>query len=120
MESGLDRHEAVKLKEAGLSYRKIGRRWGISGERVRQIIKGKPTRDKPSLDSKVMLKPGDVAHLLGIHVNTVRRWSQKGILSAYHISARGDRRFRREDIDNFLEHANRKEKGGDLCAQLKV
>ncbi|MBA7709033.1 hypothetical protein ES703_117940 [subsurface metagenome] len=100
----MERHdEAVKLKEAGLSYRKIGRRWGISGERVRQIVKGGPAGDKPSLDSKVMLTTGEAAHLLGVHVNTVRRWSQKGILRAYRISSRGDRRFRREDVDRFLE-----------------
>jgi len=98
-----ERHdEAVRLREDGLSYAEIGRRWGISRERVRQIVKDRPTRDKPSLDSKVMLTVSDAAHLLSVHVNTVRRWSQKGILRAYRICSRGDRRFRREEIDSFL------------------
>jgi len=100
----MDRHdEAVKLRGAGLTYAEIGRRWGISKERVRQIVKGNPRRDKPSLDSKVMLATRDVARLLGIHANTVRRWSEKGILRGYRICGRGDRRFRREDIDKFLK-----------------
>ena len=102
--SSLDRHdEAVRLREAGLSYAKIGRRWGISKQRVEQIVKGQTRLPNRDLDSKVMLTPSDAAHLLGVHVNTVRRWSQKGLLRAYRISSRGDRRFRREDIDRFLE-----------------
>ena len=50
-----------------------------------------------------MLTARDVGQLLGIHVNTVRRWSNKGLLRAYRISSRGDRRYRRDDIDRFLE-----------------
>ncbi len=49
-----------------------------------------------------MLTVRQVARLLHIHTNTVRRWSNQGILKAYHIGSRGDRRFRREDIDGFL------------------
>jgi excisionase family DNA binding protein len=49
-----------------------------------------------------MLTASDVAHLLNVHVNTVRRWSNQGILRAYRIGSRGDRRFQEEDIANFL------------------
>jgi len=94
--------EVVKLKETGLSYAEIGRRLGISRERARQLAKGK-LRQKPDLQSKVMLRTGEVAHLLGLHVNTVRHWSQKGILKSHRIGPRGDRRFSREDIDGFLK-----------------
>ena len=48
-----------------------------------------------------MLTVREVARLLHIHTNTVRRWSNQGILKAYHIGSRGDRRFRREDITDF-------------------
>lgn len=99
-----DRHdEALELREAGLTYAEIGRRWGITKQQVERIVRGKPT--KPDLDSKVMLTAGEVAHLLGIHVNTVRRWNERGILEAYRIGSRGDRRFRREDIDRFLKES---------------
>jgi len=49
-----------------------------------------------------MLTTSDVAHLLSVHINTVRRWSNQGILRAYRIGSRGDRRFRQEDIAIFL------------------
>jgi len=49
-----------------------------------------------------MLTTSDVARLLNVHINTVREWSNQGILKAYRISSRGDRRFRQEDITNFL------------------
>jgi excisionase family DNA binding protein len=49
-----------------------------------------------------MLTTSDVARLLNVHINTVRRWSNQGVLKTYRIGARGDRRFRREDIANFL------------------
>jgi len=96
------RDEIVELRKTGLSYAKIGSRLGISRECVRQIFKGKTTREKADLGTKTMLRVGEVASLLGIHVNTVRRWEDKGVLKAYRISSRGDRRFRREDIGSFL------------------
>jgi excisionase family DNA binding protein len=49
-----------------------------------------------------MLTVQDVAELLNVHVNTVRRWSDNNILKAYRITKRGDRRFRKEDISTFL------------------
>jgi excisionase family DNA binding protein len=53
-----------------------------------------------------MLTVKDVARLLHIHVNTARRWSDMGILKAYRITSRGDRRYRQEDIDRFLAEYN--------------
>ena len=97
------RDKVVKLGGTGLTYAEIGRRLGISGERVRQILKGNTKPQKP--DSKVMLTTSNVAHLLGLHVNTVRRWSNQGILKSYRIGPRGDRRFWREDVDGFLKGA---------------
>jgi len=49
-----------------------------------------------------MLTVKDVAVILNIHVNTVRRWSDQGILKSYRITSRGDRRFRQQDIAGFL------------------
>ncbi len=45
-----------------------------------------------------MLNARQVARLLNIHINTVRRWSNQGILKAYRIGPRGDRRFQHDDI----------------------
>ena len=96
------REQVASLRDSGLSYAEIGRIWGISGERVRQILNWKPIQ-KPDLQSKVMLRVGDVAQLLGLHSNTVRRWSEKGVLKSHRFGSRGDRRFLRKDIDEFLK-----------------
>jgi len=53
-----------------------------------------------------MLTAGEVARLLHIHPNTVRRWSDRGLIRAYRVSKRGDRRFMRTDIERFLATFN--------------
>jgi excisionase family DNA binding protein len=53
-----------------------------------------------------MLTTNEVARLLNVHINTVRRWSNNGTLRAYRIGTRGDRRFERTDVLNLLsEHS---------------
>jgi len=107
LEAGHD--EIVKLRKAGQTYEKIGRRFGISKQRAWQILKGKPSRkpsqEKPAPDG--MLTGREVAQLLNLHINTVRRWSNLGRLKAYRINSRGDRRFRREDVDALLKVGRR-------------
>ena len=49
-----------------------------------------------------MLTVREVARLFHIHPNTLRRWSNDGRIKAYRITARGDRRYRREEIVRFL------------------
>ena len=97
------RNEIVKLRKTGLSYAKIGVRLGISRERVREIFKGKPAAGKPDLRSKAILRASEVASLLGVHVNTVRRWSNTGISEVYRVGPRRDRKFRRQEVDAFLK-----------------
>jgi excisionase family DNA binding protein len=55
-----------------------------------------------------MLSLKEVAVLLHVHVNTVRRWSDQELLKSYQINHRGDRRFRQNDITIFLEKMNSK------------
>jgi len=56
------------------------------------------------MDSMLTLR--EVAKLLHIHPNTLRRWSNAGRIKAYRITARGDRRFKREEIARFLAELN--------------
>ncbi|HEY93180.1 MAG TPA: helix-turn-helix domain-containing protein [Dehalococcoidia bacterium] len=53
-------------------------------------------------EMSTMLTISDVARLLNVHINTVRRWSNQGVLKAYRIGSRGDRRFQQADIAIFL------------------
>src|SRR5204862_5778589 len=45
------------------------------------------------------------AHVLGVHPNTVRAWSDQGRLRYFRINSRGDRRYRAADLRRFLAHA---------------
>ena len=54
-----------------------------------------------------MLTTSEVARILSVHINTVRRWSNQGVLKSYRIGTRGDRRFRKEDIDSFFSKDGR-------------
>lgn len=53
-----------------------------------------------------MLTVNEVAEILHIHNNTVRRWADQGVIKAYRITRRGDRRFKKQDILNFIEKLN--------------
>ena len=62
-------------------------------------VKGKNSR---------MLTTTEVAHLLHVHPNTVRRWANKGLLPSYRLGTRGDRRFKRKEVETFIEPASHK------------
>jgi excisionase family DNA binding protein len=49
-----------------------------------------------------MLTVSEVSQLINVHSNTLRRWSDRGIIRAYRINSRGDRRFKLEDVARFL------------------
>ena len=95
--------EVAKLIEAGLTYAEIGRKLGISSQRAWQIARAKLNSDP---QPKVMLTTRDVAQRLGVHIKTVRYWTNIGILKSYHIGTRGHRRFQQEDIDTFSNSRN--------------
>ena len=61
--------------------------------------------------SKSLVTIRELAHLLGVHANTLRRWSNQGIIKTHRIGTRGDRRFSPEDITHFLYELN--ENNGD-------
>lgn len=49
-----------------------------------------------------MLTASEVANLLHLHVNTVKRLGDRGELPFYRVCKRGDRRHRLEDVMEFL------------------
>jgi excisionase family DNA binding protein len=68
---------------------------------VRPWDRGKYTRSTNQIVP--MLAVREVARLLNMHTNSVRRWSDRGIIMAYRINHRGDRRFRQDDIARFVD-----------------
>jgi excisionase family DNA binding protein len=97
----VSREQIFEMKEKGLKQSEIGRIVGISAERVRQIINGKSTKKERLFEIEISLTTGDVARLLNVHTNTVRRWSRSGLLKTYRVGPRRDRRFKKEDVEKF-------------------
>ena len=50
-----------------------------------------------------MLNVGEAADLLGVHPNTLRRWEAQGIIRAWRIGPRHDRRFVRSEVERLLD-----------------
>jgi len=42
------------------------------------------------------------AEILNVHVETLRRWDNKGKLPAIKVNDRGDRRYKQADIESYL------------------
>jgi excisionase family DNA binding protein len=55
------------------------------------------TNDSP------LLTLSEAAQVLNVHISTLRRWSNLGLIATYRIGPRGDRRFKIEDIQRILE-----------------
>ena len=53
-------------------------------------------------DPQPTLSVTEAARVLGVHANTLRAWTAQGRVRAYRINSRGDRRYRRDDLDAFL------------------
>jgi excisionase family DNA binding protein len=54
-----------------------------------------------------MLTVREVSLILHVHSNTLRRWSDLGLIKAYRIGPRGDRRFKQDDITLMLLQENK-------------
>lgn len=52
---------------------------------------------------KKLLKISEAAELLSVHPNTFRKWDKKGILKAVRFGERGNRRYRKKDIEKMLK-----------------
>lgn len=49
-----------------------------------------------------LLTLSEAAEILRVHPNTLRKWDRKGVLKAVRFGQRGDRRYRKEDIEAFM------------------
>jgi len=56
----------------------------------------KPSNNKP-------LSIGQVAKLFGVHEDTLRNWEKKGLIKPLRLGARGDRKYRPEDIEKIVD-----------------
>jgi excisionase family DNA binding protein len=54
-----------------------------------------------------LLTASEVAEMLHLHVNTVKRLGDRGELPFFRVCRRGDRRFRLADVMTFLTNSTR-------------
>jgi excisionase family DNA binding protein len=50
-----------------------------------------------------LLRIREAAEVLGVNPETLRRWDRQGRFKAIRIGKRGDRRYRKDDIEKFLK-----------------
>ena len=62
----------------------------------------KEEKNKQNIPELLTLK--EACEILRCHPNTLRQWDKKGILVAVRFGERKDRRYRRDDIMNFIKH----------------
>jgi excisionase family DNA binding protein len=54
-----------------------------------------------------LLTLGEAAKVLKVHPNTLRLWDKKGVLIAIRIGVKKVRRYKREDIEKFINTKNK-------------
>lgn len=50
-----------------------------------------------------LLTVREVADILHVHPNTLRRWSDTGRIKFLRITERGDRRYRFSEVESFID-----------------
>ena len=58
---------------------------------------------KPEILTSRLLTTTEVSEYLNVHPNTVRIWSSNGLLRSYRFGPRGNRKFKIEDVEDFLK-----------------
>jgi DNA (cytosine-5)-methyltransferase 1 len=57
---------------------------------------------KININLPKLLTIRQAAEMLNVHAETLRRWDRQGKLTAIRVNDRGDRRYRQEDIEAYL------------------
>lgn len=55
-----------------------------------------------------LLSLAEASAVLKAHPNSLRKWDGEGILKAIRFGKRGDRRYKREDLEKFINNRIKK------------
>ena len=64
--------------------------------------------DKFMEDRKEVLTLADVSEMLGVSKKTLRVWDKQGLLKSVRVGKRNDRRYKRSDVNTFMEKSRHK------------
>lgn len=97
------RNKIVDLHRRGFANAQIARKVGVSRQRVWQVLHPEARNRKYGMSANgrfaagaagsVWLRSTGIAAFLGVHPNTIRRWSDEGIIPCVRLGRRQDRRF---------------------------
>ena len=59
----------------------------------------------PRATGDKMLTVREASQVLSVHPNTLRKWSDRGMIPSYRIGNRRDRRFVMSDLVDFMERS---------------
>ena len=107
------RDRIIELHNGGLPNAEIARAVGVSRQYVWEVLNPKPEEKKRWYDvSAVLAAPkkapmaampiSSVATFLGVHPNTIRRWSNKGLIQCFRFGPRNDRRFEPQHVMEMI------------------
>ncbi len=51
-----------------------------------------------------LIKLSEAVELLNVHPNTLRKWDKDGLLKAIRFGKRGDRRYHKNDLIDFIKN----------------
>ena len=105
------RDRIIELHERGLPNAEIGRTLGVSRQRVWEVLHRKQRERIHDISAvlstlkKAPMAPmtiSSVATLLGVHPNTIRRWSNNGLMQCFRLGPRNDRRFELQHVMEMI------------------
>jgi transposase len=106
------RDRIIALHKRGLANTEIAQMVGVSRQRVWEVLrpkeKNRGNNMSPAVSSaskKARTSPmsiSGVAAILGLHPNTVRRWSDEGLITCFRLGPRHDRRFELQSITEIM------------------
>jgi len=53
--------------------------------------------------SDQIITSGEAAKVLGVHINTIRRWTETGSLPCYRVGPKGWRMIKISDIEKLVQ-----------------
>jgi transposase len=106
------RDRIIALHKRGLANTEIAQIVGVSRQRVWVVLHPKENNRGHSISAavssaskKVQTSPmsiAGVAAILGVHTNTIRRWSDEGLIPCFRLGPRQDRKFEPQSVMEMM------------------